>query len=60
LISTGGSGGGAIYNLGEKSEIFGEVAYHYSKPSIDDDNGITTEYDMSGILSRVGVRFFFN
>jgi len=53
-------GGGAIYNLGEKSEVFGEIAYHYSKPSIEDDNGIITEYDMSGVMSRLGVRFFFN
>ena len=51
-------GGGIMYNLGARSEIFGELAYHYSKPSFDDDNDITTEYDMSGILSRVGVRFF--
>ncbi|MDY0018247.1 MAG: outer membrane beta-barrel protein, partial [Candidatus Delongbacteria bacterium] len=53
-------GGGIMYNLGARSEVFGELAYHYSKPSFDDDNGITTEYDMSGIMSRVGVRFFIN
>ncbi|HQO09594.1 MAG TPA: outer membrane beta-barrel protein [Clostridiales bacterium] len=60
-------GGGAIYNLGQRSEVFGEIAYHYSKPSYDyeDDIGGTSmtverEYDMSGILSRLGVRFFFN
>jgi hypothetical protein len=60
-------GGGAIYNLGQRSEVFGEIAYHYSKPSYEyeDEIGGTEytlerEYDMSGILSRVGVRFFFN
>jgi opacity protein-like surface antigen len=53
-------GGGVMYNLGARSEVFGELAYHYSKPSFEDDNGITTEYDMSGIMSRIGVRFFFN
>jgi opacity protein-like surface antigen len=52
-------GGGVMYNLGQRSEVFGELAYHYSKPSFEDDNGITTEYDMSGIMSRVGVRFSF-
>ena len=53
-------GGGMIYNLGERSELLAEVSYHNSLPSIEDDNGIVTEYDMSGILGRVGVRFFFN
>lgn len=60
-------GGGAIYNLGQRSELLAEIAYHYSLPSYeyeDDVNGtkytLEREYDMSGILSRVGVRFFFN
>ena len=60
-------GGGAIYNLGQSSEVFGEVAFHYSKPSYEyeDEIGGTEytlerEYDMSGIMSRLGVRFFFN
>lgn len=60
-------GAGAMYNLGEKSEVFGEVAYHYSKPSYEYEDQIggnevtlKREYDMSGIMSRVGVRFFFN
>jgi opacity protein-like surface antigen len=60
-------GGGAIYNLGQRSELLGEIAYHYSKPSYeyeDEINGIKytleREYDMSGIMSRIGVRFFFN
>ncbi len=52
-------GGGVMYNLGQKSEVFAELAYHYSKPNFEDDNSITTEYDMSGIMSRIGVRFFF-
>lgn len=52
-------GGGIMYNLGQRSEVFGELAYHYSVPSIEDDSGITTEYDMSGIMSRIGVRFSF-
>jgi opacity protein-like surface antigen len=60
-------GGGAIYNLGRRSELMAELAYHYSKPSYEyedeiDGNEYTLEreYDMSGLLSRVGVRFFFN
>ncbi|MDD3044388.1 MAG: outer membrane beta-barrel protein [Candidatus Delongbacteria bacterium] len=58
-------GGGIMYNLGARSEIFGELAYHYSKPSYEYEDEIggvdytlEREYDMSGILSRVGVRFF--
>ncbi|MFA6653839.1 MAG: hypothetical protein WCS93_05850, partial [Candidatus Delongbacteria bacterium] len=60
-------GGGIMYNLGARSEIFGELAYHYSKPSYEYEDEIggvdytlEREYDMSGILSRVGVRFFIN
>ncbi len=52
-------GGGVMYNLGQRSEVFGELAYHYSKPSFEDDNNIVTEYDMSGIMTRLGVRFSF-
>jgi len=60
-------GGGMIYNLGERSEVLMEVGYHYSKPSYEYEDNIggtdvtfKREYDMSGILTRVGVRFFFN
>ncbi|NOR45819.1 MAG: outer membrane beta-barrel protein [Candidatus Delongbacteria bacterium] len=60
-------GGGMIYNLGERSEVLMEVGYHYSKPSYEYEDNISgtdvtfkREYDMSGILGRVGVRFFFN
>jgi opacity protein-like surface antigen len=60
-------GGGVLYNLGERSEVLMEVGYHYSKPSYEYEDDISgtdvtfkREYDMSGILGRVGVRFFFN
>ena len=61
-------GGGLIYNLGERSEVLVEAAYHYSKPGyeyeVEDNSGndvtYKREYDMSGLLGRVGVRFFFN
>jgi hypothetical protein len=46
-----------------QSEVLAEVGYHYSKPSYeyeDNNRTFTREYDMSGILTRVGVRFFFN
>ena len=59
-------GGGILYNLGERSEVLMEVGYHYSKPSYEYEENISgtdytfkREYDMSGILGRVGVRFFF-
>ncbi|MDA3884401.1 MAG: outer membrane beta-barrel protein [Candidatus Delongbacteria bacterium] len=60
-------GGGMIYNLGERSEVLAELTYHNSKPSYEYEENIsgtdrtfTREYDMSGVMGRVGVRFFFN
>lgn len=60
-------GGGALYQLGEKSEVFGELVFHYSVPSFDYDvkdannvnHPMTREYDMYGLLGRVGVRFYY-
>ena len=56
-------GGGILYNLGERSELLAEIGYHYSKPSYEYEDSNQTfkrEYDMTGLLGRVGVRFFFN
>jgi len=60
-------GGGASYQLGRRSEIFGEIVYHNSTPSwtydVVDGNGrkhtFEREFDMSGFLTRVGVRFYY-
>jgi hypothetical protein len=60
-------GVGATYGFGKKSEVFGELAYHYSAPSWTYDgydvngNKVTYErvFDMSGIMLRVGVRFYY-
>jgi len=48
-----------LYNLGRNSEAFGEFTYHYAKPSYDIKDYKEAEIDMSGILGRCGVRYFF-
>ncbi len=60
-------GAGILYNLGTYSELFFETTWHYSVPSFDyefeNEDGDTftgtREYDMMGILARVGVRYYF-
>lgn len=60
-------GVGMLYELGSRSDVFGELAYHNSKPSWDyevtDSQGnkhiFIREFDMSGIMFRVGVKFLF-
>jgi hypothetical protein len=59
-------GGGVLYELGSRSEIFGELVYHASEPSWEyevETNGMkrTFErvYDMSGVMMRVGFRFYY-
>jgi opacity protein-like surface antigen len=61
-------GGGVSYELGERSDGFLEIDYHYSKPSwqftVQDPQTSRTQtfervFDMSGIMMRVGVRFYF-
>ena len=56
------AGLGVLYNLGQSSELFGECTFHYSLPSYSYDQNdleIEREYDMKGILGRVGVRYYF-
>jgi len=58
---------GLSFNLGRRSEIFGELTYHSSMPSweyeIQDQNGIKRtferEFDMSGMMARIGIRFYY-
>ena len=61
-------GAGVIYPLGTNSELLFEMNYHSSAPSWqyqvhDDKTGRTRtferSYDMSGIMGRVGVRFYY-
>ncbi len=62
-------GAGGTYAIGKRSEVFGEIAYHYSQPSwtyeVNDpsNNGRKITYeriiDMSGMLFRLGVRFYY-
>jgi hypothetical protein len=59
-------GGGALYEIGSRSEIFGELVYHSSQPSWEyevETNGMkrTFErvYDISGIMMRIGFRFYY-
>jgi Outer membrane protein beta-barrel domain len=60
-------GGGVAYEIGRRSEIFAELDYHNSQPSWDytvqDNLGrqrvFERKYDMSGILFRIGFRFYY-
>ena len=59
-------GAGALYELGARSDVMFELAYHSSNPSWQysvNDNGRTRvferSYDMSGLLARIGLRFYF-
>jgi hypothetical protein len=61
-------GTGIMFALGRNSDIFFEIAYHFSEPSwtyeMNDVNSSYTRiferrYDMSGIMTRVGFRFYY-
>lgn len=61
-------GGGLIYELGERSDAFIELAYHNSEPSwtYDVNDSYTgkkktfeRKFDMSGLMMRLGLRFYF-
>jgi Outer membrane protein beta-barrel domain len=57
---------GIGYELGRRSEIFGEIDYHSSMPSweydVKDNYGVKRtferQFDMSGIMMRIGIRFY--
>ena len=59
---------GISYEIGRRSDLFFELAYHNSAPSWqfnvkDASTGRTKvferKFDMSGMLMRVGVKFYF-
>lgn len=59
-------GAGIYYELGSRSDLVGELTYHSSEPSWTyevEDSGSTRlferRFDMSGVMARIGVRFFF-
>lgn len=61
-------GFGVAHELGRRSDIIAEVTYHNSEPSwtfdVDDPNSsrkrtFERSFDMSGIMMRVGMRFYF-
>lgn len=61
-------GGGVMYELGKRSDGFVELSYHHSQPSweynvTDKQTGRTKiferRFDMSGLMMRLGVRFYF-
>ncbi len=61
-------GGGILFEVGRRSDILFELSYHSSSPSwtyqVDDpQNGFRRtferRFDMSGIMTRLGFRFFY-
>lgn len=60
-------GVGAAFAISPRSELFGEISYHESHPSWTYDDGeyyypngvLERSYDMSGFMTRVGIRFFY-
>jgi len=59
-------GAGISYELGRRSEILAELGYHSSAPSWTYEVETTTpkrtferKFDMSGMLFRVGIRFYY-
>lgn len=61
-------GMGTFFKFGRRSEIFGEIAYHDSEPSWeyevydsrwDRERIFERSFDMSGVMIRGGVRFYF-
>lgn len=58
---------GGIYEVSKQTDVFAELAYHYSAPSWTYENtdasGVTRTFervfDMSGVMFRVGIRFYY-
>lgn len=62
------AGMGVAFALGARSEVFTELSYHHSNPGWEyevDETGFGQQrifersYDMSGIMARVGFRFYY-
>jgi opacity protein-like surface antigen len=61
-------GGGIAYMMGPRSDIFGELSYHYSQPGwqyevydpvINRNRTFERSFDMSGMMFRIGIRFYY-
>lgn len=59
-------GMGVLYQLGERSDLIAELSYHHSEPSwkyeVDSGNMrriFERRFDMSGLMLRVGVSFYY-
>lgn len=60
-------GAGILYRIGSRSEVFAQLDYHSSEPSWEyevKDNTFGKKifersFDMSGVMLRAGLRFFF-
>ena len=59
-------GAGIMYELGSRSDVLFELAYHHSNPSWDyevNDGGVKRvferSFDMSGFMFRMGFRFYY-
>lgn len=58
---------GVLYRIGSRSEVLAQIDYHSSEPSweyeVNDPNFgkkiFERSFDMSGIMARAGLRFFF-
>lgn len=58
---------GVLHRIGSRSEVFGQIDYHSSEPGWEyevQDNVrgkriFERSFDMSGMMARVGLRFFF-
>jgi len=55
-------GGGIMYELGKRTDGIVELTYHNSKPSWQytvNERIFERSYDMSGLMLRLGLRFYF-
>ncbi len=58
-------GFGGVYEVSKRTDVLAELTYHSSKPSWEQDvvindkkRVIVREYDMSGLMFRVGLKFY--
>lgn len=61
-------GGGIIYEIGSRSDVFAEFTFHSAKPSwnyeVEDASvgykkTFERTFNMSGMLMRIGIRYFY-
>ncbi len=55
-------GAGIVYRLGRRSDLMGEISYHNAEPSWQytvDNHVFERSYDMSGIMIRAGIKFYY-